>query len=121
MSGSARYAAILRMPHVAPLLAASMLARLPFGLYALAVVLYLAQARDSYAVAGLVDGAFGIGAAIGVPVQSRMIDRFGQRRVLLPLALVDATATGALVALTELDAPTTVLVGCALIGGFSVP
>jgi len=41
MSGTARYATILRTPHVAPLLLASMLARLPFGLYALAVVLYL--------------------------------------------------------------------------------
>src|SRR5215207_9854492 len=121
MSGSARYAAILRTPHVAPLLAASMLARLPFGVYALAVVLYLAEARGSYAVAGLVDGAFGLGAAIGVPTQSRLIDRFGQRRVLLPLALVDAASTGALVALTELDAPTAALVASALIGGFAVP
>ena len=50
-------------PHVTPLLPASMLARLPFGLHALALVLYLAEARDSYAVAGLVDGAFGLGAA----------------------------------------------------------
>jgi MFS family permease len=121
MSGTARYAAILRTPHVAPLLLASMLARLPFGLYALAVVLYLAEARDSYAVAGLVDGAFGMGAAIGVPVQSRMIDRFGHRKVLLPLAMVDAGSTLLLIALTESDAPTVALVLCALVGGFAVP
>jgi MFS family permease len=121
MSGTARYVAILRTPHVAPLLLASMLARLPFGLYALAVVLYLAEARDSYAVAGLVDGAFGIGAAIGVPVQSRLIDRFGHRRVLLPLAIVDASSTLLLIALTEADAPTIALVLCALVGGFAVP
>src|SRR5918993_3009870 len=115
MSGTARYAAILRTPHVAPVLRGSMLARLPFGLYALAVVLYLAEARDAYAVAGLVDGAFGIGAAIGVPVQSRLIDRFGQRRVLAPLAIVDAASTGLLIALTELDAPTIALVASALV------
>jgi hypothetical protein len=65
MSGRARYTAVLRMPHVAPLLVASMLARLPFGMYGLALALYLAQERDSFAVAGLVDGAFGIGAAVG--------------------------------------------------------
>src|SRR5829696_809656 len=121
MSGSARYAAILRTPHVAPLLAASMLARLPFGVYALAVVLYLAETRGSYAVAGLVDGAFGVGAAVGIPVQSRLIDRFGQRGVLLPLALLDATSTGVLIALTEADAPTLALVACALVGGFAIP
>jgi len=60
MSGRAPYAAILRAPHVAPLLVASMLARLPFGMFTLALVLYLAHERDSFAVAGLVDGAFGI-------------------------------------------------------------
>ena len=121
MSGRARYATILRTPHVAPLLAASMLARLPFGVYALAVVLYLAEARDSYAIAGLVDGAFGVGAAVGIPVQSRLIDRFGQRTVLLPLALVDASATVLLIVLTEADAPTAALVACGITGGFAIP
>jgi MFS family permease len=121
MSGRARYSAILRAPHVAPLLFASMLARLPYGLYALAAILYLAEARGSYAVAGLVDGAFAVGAAVGVPWQSRLIDRLGQRRVLLPAALLDALATGLLIALTEASAPTAALVACGLIGGLSVP
>jgi MFS family permease len=121
MSGRARYAAILRMPHVAPLLAASMVARLPFGMYALALVLYLVQERDSFAVAGLVDGAFGIGAAIGSPLQSRLIDRLGQRRVLLPLAFGGASATAGLVALTEAGAPTAGLMACGLLGGFAIP
>jgi MFS family permease len=121
MSGRARYAAILRMPHIAPLLVASMLARLPYGLFALAAILYLAEARGSYAVAGLVDGAFAIGAAVGTPWQSRLIDRLGQRRVLLPAALLDAVATGLLIALTEADAPTAALVACGLAGGLAVP
>ena len=121
MSGRARYAAVLRLPHVAPLLVASMLARLPYGVYALAAILYLAEARDSYAVAGLVDGAFAIGAAVGAPAQSRWIDRIGQRRVLLPAALLDAAATGLLIWLTESGAPTVALVACGLAGGFAVP
>jgi MFS family permease len=121
MSARARYAAVLRSPHVAPLLTASMLARLPFGMYALALVLYLAHERDSFAVAGLVDGAFGIGAAIGSPLQSRFIDRLGHRRVLLPLALLDAAATAVLVGLTESGAPTAALMACALVGGFAIP
>ena len=98
-----------------------MLARLPYGIYALAAILYLAEARDSYAVAGLVDGAFGLGAAVGAPLQSRLIDRLGQRRVLLPAAVVDVAATGVLIALTESGAPTVALVACGLVGGFAVP
>src|SRR5215208_5039237 len=121
MSGRARYAAILRTPHVAPLLVASMLARLPFGMYALSLVLYLAHERDSFAVAGLVDGAFGIGSAIGLPLQSRAIDRLGQRRVLLPLAVVNVASTAVLVALTEAGAPTAALMACGLAGGCSIP
>ena len=121
MSGRARYSAILRTPHVAPLLVASMLARLPFGMYALALVLYMAQERDSFAVAGLVDGAFGIGAAIGGPFQSRAIDKLGQRRVLLPLAVADGLATAALVALTESGAGTAALMACGLLGGVAIP
>jgi MFS family permease len=121
MSGAARYAAVLRAPHVTPLLLASMLARLPYGVYALAAILYLAEARGSYAVAGLVDGAFGLGAAAGAPWQSRMIDRLGQRRVLLPAAIVDVIATGGLIGLTETGAPTVALVACGLLGGFAVP
>src|SRR5215208_3178507 len=121
MSGRARYSAVLRAPHVMPLLVASMLARLPYGLFALAAILYLADARGSYAVAGLVDGAFAIGAAVGTPWQSRLIDRLGQRQVLLPAALLDVTATGLLIALTESGAPTLALVACGLVGGLAVP
>ena len=121
VSGTARYKDVLGAPDVTPLLLASMLARLPFGIFALASVLYLSHERDSYAVAGLVDGAFGIGAALGVPVQSRWMDRFGQRRILLPLAVLDATFTGLLIALTEGGAPTAALVACGLAGGFCIP
>jgi MFS family permease len=119
--GRHRYSAILQTPHVTPLLAASMLARLPFGMFALALVLYMAEERGSYAVAGLVDGAFGIGAAIGLPLQSRAMDRLGQRRVLLPLAVIDAAATGALIALTGAGAPTAALMACAIVGGIAIP
>jgi hypothetical protein len=41
-----RYAEVLRAPHVTPLL--SMLAQLPYGVYALTAILYLAQARGSF-------------------------------------------------------------------------
>jgi MFS family permease len=116
-----RYADVLRIPHVTPLLLASMLARLPYGVFALAAILYLAEARGSYAVAGLVDGAFGLGAAAGAPWQSRLIDRLGQRQVLVVAAVVDVTATGLLIALTEAGAPTVALVACGLVGGVAVP
>jgi MFS family permease len=119
MSARARYAAVLHAPHVLRLVLASMLSRLPMGIEGLAVVLYLSQARDSFAVAGLVSGGLAVGAAAGGPLQSRLIDRMGQGGVLLPAAAVNAAAIAALIALTELGAPAGALAAIGVIGGVS--
>ena len=116
-----RYAAVLRAPHVAALIAATLLARFPIGINALAIILYLRAERGSFAVAGAVAGALAAGSGIGAPVQGRLVDRFGPRRVLVPLGLVHAAALGAIVATAEAGAPVAVLVACGLIAGFAIP
>jgi MFS family permease len=116
-----RYAAVLRAPHVAPLIAATLLARFPIGINALAVVLYLRQATGSFAVAGVVAGSLAAGSGVGAPVQGRLVDTFGQRRVLVPLGMAHAAALGALVASGELGAPTAVLVLFGFGAGFAIP
>ena len=95
------YAAVLREPHVAALIAATLVARFPIGINALALVLYLRAERGSFAVAGAVAGALAAGSGIGAPVQGRLVDAFGQRRVLVPLGIVHAAALGALIATAE--------------------
>ena len=116
-----RYAEVLRVPHVAALVAATLLARFPIGINALAVILYLRERTGSFAIAGVVAGSLAAGSGVGAPVQGRLVDRFGQRRVLPPLALVHAAALGLLVLSTELGAPTAVLVLCGLLAGFAIP
>jgi MFS family permease len=115
------YAAVLRAPHVAALIAATLLARFPIGINALAIVLYLRAERGSFAVAGAVAGALAAGSGVGAPIQGRLVDAFGQRRVLVPLAIVHAAALGALVGTTEAGAPGAVLVAFGLIAGFAIP
>ena len=66
-------------------------------------------------------GSLAAGSGVGAPVQGRLVDRFGQRRVLPPLALVHAAALGLLVLTTELGAPTAVLVLFGLLAGFAIP
>jgi MFS family permease len=116
-----RYAAVLRVPHVAALIAATLLARFPIGINALAIVLYLRAERGSFAVAGAVAGALAAGSGIGAPIQGRLVDHFGQRRVLVPLGRVHAAALGAIVATAEGGAPTAVLAACGLLAGFAIP
>jgi MFS family permease len=115
------YAEVLRAPYVAALVAATLAARFPIGINALAIVLYLRAGTGSFAIAGGVAGALAAGSGIGAPVQGRFVDRFGQRRVLVPLAVIHASALGALVVSGELGAPVAVLVACGFAAGFAMP
>jgi MFS family permease len=116
-----RYAAVLRAPHVAALIVATLMARFPIGINALAIILYLRAERGSFAVAGVVAGALAAGSGTGAPVQGRLVDRFGQRRVLVPLGLVHGAALGSIVVSAEAGAPTAVLVACGFLAGFAIP
>lgn len=116
-----RYADILRSPHVGALVASALLARLPIGINALAIILYLREQTGSFAIAGAVSGTLAAGSGVGAPVQGRLVDRIGARRVLVPLAFVHAASLGAIVGFAELGAPTVVLLACGFTAGFAIP
>ncbi|HEX6023007.1 MAG TPA: MFS transporter [Solirubrobacter sp.] len=116
-----RYGEILRAPWVAALVGSALFARLPIGINALAIVLYLREQTGSFAIAGAVSGSLAAGSGIGAPVAGRLVDRLGPRRVLMPLAAIHAVALGAIVALAELGAPTVALLLCGFVAGFAIP
>jgi MFS family permease len=116
-----RFARVLRAPDVARLLGAAVLARMPIGIDSLAMVLFVRAETGSFARAGLVAAAFGLGVGFSAPVLGRLIDRRGHARVMLPLAALHAASLGALVALGLAGAPTGALVACGLAAGISVP
>ena len=115
------YGNLLREPHVALLLCAAVITRLPVGINALALVLYLRELTGSFAVAGAVTGALGVGAAIGAPLRGRLVDRLGQRQVLLSSAGFHAASLAAIVTAGELGAPWGVLLVFAGSAGFFTP
>jgi MFS family permease len=115
------YIDILRSRYVSALVLSSLLARLPVGINALAIVLYLREQTGSFAIAGAVSGTLAAGSGIGAPVQGRLVDRIGARRVLVPLACVHAVGLGAIVAFAELGEPTALLLLCGFVAGFAVP
>jgi MFS family permease len=121
LSAVDRYARVLRAPDVARLLGAAVLARMPIGIDSLAMVLFVRAETGSFASAGLVAAAFGIGSGTTSPIQGRLIDRHGHARVMLPLAGLHAASLGALVALGLSGAPTIALVVCGLAAGASIP
>lgn len=120
-AGFARYRRVLGAPLVAPTFASIVLARAPIGFYGLAFVLFVERETGSYAIAGGVAAAFIACAGIGSPVQARLLDRFGHRRVLGPSALLHAVALNGLVAATLAGAPAGVLMLVAGAGGAFIP
>jgi MFS family permease len=117
----ARYRTLLCTEGVRELLVSSVLARLPLGMNSLAILLLVRARTDSFLAAGLAVGAFTAASAAAAPVQGRLLDRFGQRRVLLPCALGEAALLLVLIAVTGIGAPVPVVVLLAGLAGTLLP
>jgi MFS family permease len=116
-----RYGEILRAPQVGALVASALLARLPIGINALALVLYLSDRTGSFAIAGAVAGSLAAGSGAGAPFSGRLVDRLGARRVLVPLAVLHAASLGAIVASAEGGLPVAAMVLFGLLAGAAMP
>ena len=103
------------------MLALSVLARLPLGINALAIVLLLRHEGYSFGVAGAAAGAMAIGVGASGPYISRLIDRHGQREVLAPLAIAHAIGLALVTAVALSHAPVGAVVTAALIAGIAFP
>jgi MFS family permease len=115
--GLGAYRAVLTTPGAARLVAASLPARLSFGLFDLALVLLIERATGSFATAGLAIGLHAVGVAVTAPQRGRLLDRFGARRVLPPIAAVNAAAIAAL----PLTDDEVVAIALATLAGVSAP
>jgi MFS family permease len=115
-----RYREVLKVPHVAALVAWMMLSRLPLGINGLAVILFLRAETGSFAVAGAVAGGLAVGGAAGAQLVGGLVDRRGAR-VLLLVAVLHAIALGALVAGGIAGAPAALLIAVGIVAGGSVP
>jgi MFS family permease len=115
------YRAVLGRPGAARLLASSLLGRMPVGMITLATVLTVRGATGSYAVAGAVTGAYAVANSLIAPVHGRLIDRFGQTRVLLPCSTLLALSLLGLAAGATLGAPVALLAVCAVLAGLGMP
>lgn len=90
-SGTPSYMQVLRLPKAARLFSFAMVARLSYGTVFLSLTLALTRATGSYAATGGCIAMFGLASAILVAVRAALIDRFGMRRVLPPMAAIYAS------------------------------
>ncbi|MEV7322770.1 MFS transporter [Streptomyces sp. NPDC093970] len=113
------YAAVLRVPHARRTFGAALAARLAYGTVSLSVLLSVTRATGSYAVTGLVMALFGGSAVVLMPVRAALVDRYGPRRALPPMAVAYSGLLCLLAALTwrpgaqpAVLAATATLAGC---------
>jgi MFS family permease len=120
-TGLAGYRRVLSTPHVLPLVGSSVLARMPGGMAAVALILYVHATSGSFGAAGIVAGAFTVGLGITGPLLGRLIDRRGSRLVLVPGALLGAAALAAVVPLGDGGAGTVPVALAAFLAGAATP
>ncbi|MFE3552106.1 MFS transporter [Streptomyces kronopolitis] len=115
------YGTLLRTPGAWTFLLPGFLARQPFAMLTIGIVLLVQSTTGSYGTAGAVSATTGVAMALFAPQGGKLADRFGQRAVLLPGVLVHAAGVAALIALALAHAPLWALLAVAVPTGASTP
>lgn len=116
------YLRVLRTPGVLRVFLPALLGRLSLAMVGLALLLAVVAATSSFAIAGLMTGAFGLANVIASPWRARLVDRWGQRRVLNLLALINAASLCFLAYLLSQGVDTVLFLGTvAVLTGLSTP
>ncbi|HET6985069.1 MAG TPA: MFS transporter [Kribbella sp.] len=115
------YAAVLRTPGAWKFYLAAAPARIGIAMTGLGIVWLVHGSTGSYAAAGSVTGGFAVSEALAGPQVARLIDRFGQTRMLPITLLAHAAAIALLIGLTVSAAPLWVLIAAGVLAGGSLP
>jgi MFS family permease len=100
------YREIFSVPGAWRFSAAGVIGRMPMSMFGLGTVLLISASTGKYGMAGAVSAIGSLGFAVSSPRVARLVDRVGQRRVLLPLVTVFVTSAVALMLAVELHGPT---------------
>ncbi|MGW4470596.1 MFS transporter [Nonomuraea sp. NPDC004354] len=99
------YRGLFNMPGVKGFVVAGFIGRMPMSMLGIGIVLLISFITGSYATAGAVAAVTNLSYAIAAPLSGRLVDRFGQGRIITPLALVNGAAMAALMLCAGLGLP----------------
>lgn len=102
---AAPYRDLLTRPGVVSFTSAGFIGRLPISMLTLGIVLYVTDLTNSYALAGAMSATFALAQAFIGPFGARLVDRFGQDRVVWILAAVQVSALVGFVFAARADTP----------------
>jgi MFS family permease len=116
-----QYRDFLRLPDVARMVFSAFASRLPIGMAALAMLMFLREALGSFSQAGFAVGAYFVAMAIVAPITGRLVDRYGPRRLLWILGPLQPLFMLLLFAAAKSSAPFPIVVACAAAAGIFQP
>ena len=115
------YFAVLGSPGAWRFLVPAFIARLPYAMLQLGVLLLVHWSTGSYGAAGIAAAAAAVSPALVGPQTGRLADRYGQAKVLIPQVVVHAAALGALLVLASAHVSAVPLVVVSALAGATVP
>lgn len=115
------YAAALGQPDAGRLLLARMIIQVASGMAGLSLLLTSHQATNSYAVAGLVAGAYAVGLAVAAPITGRIADSPRVVRLLGVAAALHAVGLGGFVLAVTMGCETWVMIVLSALRGAATP
>ncbi|MEN9739891.1 MAG: hypothetical protein RLZ72_157 [Actinomycetota bacterium] len=113
-----RYAELLRIPGLVPVVLSQLFARFPNGMLTLGLLIHIQQQTGNFTIPGLVLGAEAFGQAIASPIMTRLISKYGIRPV-IGIAFIISMSLVTFVALV--DVAPGVLVALGFLIGLTMP
>jgi MFS family permease len=114
------YRAVFRVPGTAAFCAAGFVMRMPIAIYPIGLVLLISTRTGQYSFAGLLSGAYVLAGGAGNPILARLVDRYGQSRILMPASAVHVAGIAAVCLLARLHSPRWTLLVPAAVAGFGL-
>ncbi|GAA2316226.1 MFS transporter [Nonomuraea roseoviolacea subsp. roseoviolacea] len=111
------YRGLFDGPGVKGFVLAGFVGRMPMSMLGIGIVLLVSGLTESYATAGAVAATTNLSFAVAAPMSGRLVDRFGQTRVIAPFASLNALALAALMLSAGLRLPEWTLYAAALLVG----
>ena len=115
------YLHLMRRPGAGAFFVAGILGRMPISMIGLGIVILIARESGSYGLAGAVSGVAVVAGALTGPIQGRLVDRFGQRMLLLVGTVLCTIGLAGLLVAVRADAPTWVLYALSFVAGGTRP
>ncbi|MFD7259025.1 MFS transporter [Streptomyces sp. NPDC059874] len=111
------YRAIFAAPGTKGFSAAGLIGRLPISMVGVGILTMISELTGRYAMASALTGTLALAAAVIGPQVSRLVDQYGQRRVLRPATVISVAAVAGLLLAAAYGLPDWTLFVCAAIAG----